>query len=286
MIKGSPTDDGLAMFIESCQAATTKEASLHAHPTLNSSGMQRIVALQPHPDDVALSVGGLLARSEANVTLLTVFGDSLNSEVAVQRAAEDARFAHIIGATHCNLRFLESASCSSMSNRAPIDEAVRKWLYEEQGRALLIAPAAVSRHPDHRMIQQLAMDLGCGVFWEDVAFWGIYGSSIDDRILFSCRNELPLAQYTLVAIDVSSQIEMKAIMLASYGSQSADTWRPLRYAWTAAREINAPFEFCERLLVHDEYLARVEQLVGGFLKSAGTLQYGTSKVRVAWIDKI
>lgn len=274
-----PTDEGLVAFIEKCNAAAAFRYSLN----ISQSNGPSPVVLQPHPDDVALSIGGLLALIHANVTLLTVFGSSQLSGAKGQRAAEDAEFAGLLGADLRYLNFSERSSSSQMPEAGLIEPVVRANLWSEIESGLLIAPAAVSRHPDHRVVQQIAANLGSGVFWEDVAFWGIYGSSVDDRVLFSLRNNPALADFTLVAVDISCHLESKAMMLGCYRSQSLDVWRPLRYAWTAAREIDAPFQYCERLFVRDDCVVNLEHLVGASLVRAGTLLYGATKVRTGWM---
>jgi LmbE family N-acetylglucosaminyl deacetylase len=281
-----PDNDGLSSFIRHWTRETAEHEPwcLHARSTITRG---RIVqALQPHPDDVALSIGGFLARIEADISLLTIFCGGTHLDAVTQRSLEDQECANLLHAQYRCLEFAERASIDDPANIDSIGARVRSEVIVEDADKMLMAPAAVSRHPDHRVVQRLAIDLGCAVFWEDVAFWGIYGCSIDDRVLFSQRRELKLDEFTLVAVDISSQLEAKASMLSCYQSQSRDRWRPLRYGWTAARECGAPFDFCERLFVRDDRIPQFERLVGGVLVRAKSMLYGTSLLRTAWIAEI
>ncbi|MFJ9908828.1 hypothetical protein ACIRVK_39270 [Streptomyces sp. NPDC101152] len=53
--------------------------------------------------------------------------------------------------------------------------------------AELLAPAAVTRHPDHLLVHEAAARLGCRWFWEDLAFWSTYALAGCDQHLFRAR---------------------------------------------------------------------------------------------------
>jgi len=278
----TPTDDGLAEFIKCCTSAATRTRKPLSVPI--GQAQHQLLLLQPHPDDIALSVGGILARVLAQLAIITVYANGHNPEMAGCRRAEDAEFAQLLRADLLTLNLPENPSSSPVSNSDLVLHTMRAATRQFTG-AILLAPASVARHPDHRVVQRVAADLGCGVFWEDVAFWGIYGSCVDDRVLLCERADLALDEFTLVAVDISRQIEAKAMMLGCYSSQSTDVWRPLRYAWTAAREIGAPFSYCERLFIHDRHIREVERVLGASISAAGSLRYGTTDVRTGWFTE-
>jgi LmbE family N-acetylglucosaminyl deacetylase len=279
----TPDDDGIATFIDRCNdAAAATRAPLNAG---GAPGKAALVALQPHADDMALSVGGVLARVAANLVFLTIFGGSREFGAASPRESEDAELAQLLDAGHYYLDFPEHKSSEQLPDIDPIARVVQARVLAQKADAILLAPIAVARHPDHRVVQRIAEGLGCGVFWEDVAFWGIYASSVEDRTLFSLRSCPSIARFTLIAVDISSHIWSKAMMLGCYRSQSTEVWRPLRYAWAAAREIGAPFDYCERLFVCDDHVANVQRLLGSRLVRGRTIQYGASWVRTGWIGE-
>jgi LmbE family N-acetylglucosaminyl deacetylase len=280
MFHWQPTDAGFAEFVEHCSnRATAAVPSLQRPDSLETA----LIVLQPHPDDAALSVGGVLANSSGKLTLISVFDQSEDATSTIRRHSEDLAFAKLLLADLRTCLLSESKSSSATRDPELVRSTLLSSLPKGTDRGLMLAPAAVGRHPDHRVLQAVAAELGCGIFWEDVAFWGIYASSIDDRILFSIRDHLRIEQFTLVALDISFHVEAKAVMLGLYSSQSTEVWRPLRYAWTAAREIGAPFHYCERLFVHDEHLPRVEQHWRGEVISGKPLRYGICDVKTGWL---
>jgi LmbE family N-acetylglucosaminyl deacetylase len=241
-----------------------------------------LVLLQPHPDDCALSIGGTLLKVGNPVSILTVFSVSATAALSAARQAEDRRFATVVGAEWRHLGGRERRSTSAEHTpavAAQIADATRSL--SVTGGGVLLAPAAVARHVDHRTVHQAARSLDAVAFWEDVAFWSIYGASVEDRVQFALRSPEWLADQVLVAVDITDSVRAKAALLACYRSQSDETWRPLRYAWAAARELGRQ-GYCERLFVPADLVAEQAPLLGLDVEPGPVLQYGTIPVRTAW----
>ena len=226
------SDDRLVRFIEQCDTLGLRDSA----PTLNPyTEIALVVALQPHPDDVALSIGGIVSALSQRVHLITLFSNSGDTQISKERIREDSDFAQLINGQYKHLDLHQGDHRENVPDPIQFARALKdNQVFGEQTQ-LLIGPASVSRHADHIFTQHVARSLACQVYWEDVAFWAIYGSSVEDRMLFSLRSSSPIFGYTLVAVDISQWMESKARMLRCYPSQSKELWRPLRYAWTAAR---------------------------------------------------
>jgi LmbE family N-acetylglucosaminyl deacetylase len=224
---------------------------------------QPIIALEPHHDDVVLSIGGMLLATHRPARVLTVF---TNTESALPEVVDSANAGHY---TISGLREEESAAALSViaverrtlrltDARSPyqartadftdrladkISAAIDGWPGE------LLAPAAVTRHPDHLAVHEAARMLGCRLFWDDTAFWPTYAANVDDRLLFAMRTGGAL---DIEYVDITAQVLDKLTLLLMYRSQVApiEMYRPLRYNWTVAREAAAAdstMRFAERL---------------------------------------
>jgi LmbE family N-acetylglucosaminyl deacetylase len=135
------------------------------------SGGARLLAISPHPDDAAFSVGGLLDLTcgawERHVgTLVGVSEYELRPapagadpvEVSARRREEDRRFAAVAGvALHAGTVLDAPLRNPGLSPfRAPLDAHVAefaavidRWVREIQP-TLLLAPLGIGGHADHR----------------------------------------------------------------------------------------------------------------------------------------
>lgn len=234
-------------------------------PQRRASG-RRLVVLEPHHDDLALSASGLLLSQPRPLTVITVFtrSTSAHSLVRAQHPGEDAisrlradearQALKPMQATHRMLGYRDARP-----PYGPYDSAVLKQVTTEIERVLteiggedaeLFAPAAVTRHPDHLLVHEAARRLGCRWFWEDAAFWQTYALSADDRHLFESRVGNTL---TPELADITDAVMDKLTLLHLHGSQLQPVhamYRPLRYAWTTAAPLRAetgdPRRFAER----------------------------------------
>lgn len=120
-----------------------------------------VLALGPHPDDVELSCGGLLAASAARgqrvgIADLTRGELSTNGTVEV-RAGEAAAAAEILGAVvRENLGLPDGGLRSEHAEHIDaVVGVIRRWR-----PALLLAPHTAARHPDHAATGALARTAG------------------------------------------------------------------------------------------------------------------------------
>ncbi|MFD6970061.1 hypothetical protein [Streptomyces sp. NPDC059979] len=100
--------------------------------------------------------------------------------------------------------------------------------------AELLAPAAVTRHPDHLAVHEAARRLGCRWFWEDAAFWSTYGLSGCDQQLFEQRTG---GVFEAVLEDITATVLDKVTLLHMHGSQmhpARKMYRPIRHAYSVA----------------------------------------------------
>jgi len=273
-----PTDTDMSAFV-----SQFREPGEPPSPPGRDHGSPALRLLQPHPDDCALSIGGLLARVANPLRVITVYSEAATPAESLNRTAEDRRFADAIGATWHGLGHRERTSLSAPRASDEVEALITELAGLPEAGGLLLAPAGVARHVDHIAVHDAARRLSAAVFWEDVAFWSIYAASVEDRVLFSIRNADWLPHYVLVAVDILGSVRHKAALVACYRSQSVEFWRPLRYGWAAAGELGRG-GYCERLFVRCD---RVDQVAGALglemeVVDGPPLQYGTVTVRTAW----
>jgi LmbE family N-acetylglucosaminyl deacetylase len=234
----------------------------HLVPVQGFSG-EPIIALEPHHDDVVLSISGTLLATRRPARVVTVFTDteSARPEVAASaksgqltisalREQESAAALSVIAVERRTLGLADArppyeARTSGFTTRLAemISVAIDGWVGE------LFAPAAVTRHPDHLAVHEAARMLGCRSFWDDTAFWPTYGANVDDRMLFALRTGGAL---DIEHVDITAHVLDKLTLLLMYQSQMSpiEMYRPLRYNWTVAREARAgarAMRFAERL---------------------------------------
>lgn len=251
--------DGNTSVIE-VTAPYTGDRFLIQRPALAS---RPLVVIEPHHDDLALSASGMLLYQARPLTVITVFTRSNTvhraarqhypdeSAVSTLRAIEANETLRVFSARHLQLGYPDARP-----PYAPYDSTLLNKVTQdlentlaELGDAELLAPAAVTRHPDHLLVHEAARRLGCRWFWEDIAFWSTYGLSVDDQQLFRERVGDSLAEETY---DITPVLLDKFTLLRLHASQlqpDAALYRPLRYAWTIAaplRQRSGRPRFAER----------------------------------------
>ncbi|GHE88413.1 hypothetical protein GCM10018772_10120 [Streptomyces fumanus] len=207
-----------------------------------------VLVIEPHHDDFALSASGTFLAHPRPLTVATVFTRS----TSVHPALEDT---YVTEAAVSALRSREGAAALAPfaahrialghQDAAPpyrpfdphhldrITDELRE-IAEARPDAELLAPAAVTRLPDHLLVHAAAVRLGCRWFWEDLAFWPTYALAGCDQHLFRARTG-----HALVAepADITDVVLDKVTVLHMHGSQMHPVrkmYRPIRYAWTTA----------------------------------------------------
>ncbi len=210
-----------------------------------------VVVLEPHHDDLALSASGFFLARPRPLTVVTVFTDTGSAHKSVQARhpgrelvsrlrAEESREAlrpfraeqHLLGRADTEAPYGPHSQDTLEQITAELER-----LLSDLGDVELLAPAAVTRHPDHLLVHEAARRLGCRWFWDDVAFWQTYALSVDDRHLFSERTAGSLASEL---IDITDAVLDKLTLLYLHASQLQPLnamYRPIRYAWTTAAEL-------------------------------------------------
>jgi LmbE family N-acetylglucosaminyl deacetylase len=136
----------------------------------------RCLALSPHPDDIALSLGGTIASHQLEIqSIVTVFSRSLFSPyykfdnaraVTLRRRSEDSTFAKRIRASLLDLGFpdttlrgypdLECIHKVRSSNKDPVFLKVQsrfRTILPKLARLVALVPLALGNHVDHRIVR-------------------------------------------------------------------------------------------------------------------------------------
>lgn len=128
--------------------------------------------VSPHPDDAVLSLWQLLT-GPGHVRVVNVFAGSPNGGCAAglwdrltraedsvsrvaERRAEDEQALALAGRTALNLDFLDDQHCEGEQRLVPLVDAIAA---ASPDTALLLAPAALGEHPDHRRARAAALAL-------------------------------------------------------------------------------------------------------------------------------
>lgn len=220
-----------------------------------------VIVIEPHHDDFVLSASGRFLAYPRPLTVITVFTRSSSVHPALEAAYPT------VGEVS-SLREEEAASSLRPFNarRIPLGHKDATPPYRAFGptrlvaitrelerviaaipAAELIAPAGVTRHPDHLLVHEAARRLGCLWFWEDLAFWPTYALAGCDRALFHQRTGTSLVPEIT---DITSTVLDKVTLLRLHGSQmhpARKMYRPIRHAWTvAADRLDSAGLFAER----------------------------------------
>lgn len=202
--------------------------------------MTHIVAISPHLDDAAFSVGGLLAacaRKGDRVTILTCFTGNVAApsgfalacqldkglrpeiDYMALRRAEDVAACAAIGAEPVHLPLLEAphrgyASAPELFATRRPDDAVLAPLTKALASQivalspdLLLGPLAIGNHVDHWLVRDALAAIGAPVLlWED---WPYLTRTGDQR------SDTPALIHPLDGTDRAA----RAAMCAAYASQ-------------------------------------------------------------------
>lgn len=196
-----------------------------------------VVVVSPHPDDAALSCGGLLlSLPPINLTLLTVFGQSrwmLGMDdrdvpadvVTALRSKEDRAYADLLGANLVTLDAQDSSlrgyDSVTECGDGPLDrsasEHVQGLLAESLNRIrpdCVFGPAAIGQHVDHRLVSAGLASLSRCYPWSLVLFEDLPYAALDTG---SAARLSSIDPGVIVSIDAS--MDRKLEMLRIYCSQ-------------------------------------------------------------------
>ncbi|MEU9089736.1 PIG-L family deacetylase [Streptomyces sp. NPDC048428] len=210
-----------------------------------------VLALEPHHDDFALSASGTFLAHPRPLTVATVFTrstsvhpsleDAYSTESAVShlREREGAAALAPLAATRLALGHKDAEPPYRPYDEGRLDQITEELraIVSAHPDAELLAPAAVTRHPDHLLVHEAAVRLGCRWFWEDLAFWSTYALAGCDQHLFRSRTRAALVPSL---VDITSVVLDKCTVLRMHGSQmypARKMYRPIRHAWTAAADL-------------------------------------------------
>lgn len=201
----------------------------------------RVMAVSPHPDDVALSAGGLIWKlhSSNTIRLLTVFGRSRwvshsiarelrdSETITALRAEEERNYAEQLAAD-CNILPYEDASLRSydaVSERlkthdpASWREQVKASVRMEIARYrphLLIGPAGIGNHIDHVIVSEAINELEripdmAVLFYQDLPY------ATEPELRAGTPNRFDIAG--VLDIDIEAGLDQKVRNLGLYASQ-------------------------------------------------------------------
>lgn len=159
---------------------------------------RRLALISPHPDDVAYSSGGLVARlaGRCELHLVTVFTHSAwaapkalrsagSAAISAMRYVEDKAFCDRFGLRLSSLGLADSslsgyddeselAASAERDPRAPVAARALRALLAELAPDGILAPAAVGGHVDHRIVRDALLTRSHGVaslaFYEDLPY--------------------------------------------------------------------------------------------------------------------
>ncbi|MFI8514047.1 PIG-L deacetylase family protein [Streptomyces sp. NPDC085460] len=218
--------------------------------TRTSAG-RPVLVIEPHHDDFALSASGAFLARPRPLTVITVFTRSRSVHPALETTyptihavseLRDREGAAALAPFGARRRLLGHKNAEPPYR--PYDPRALEQVTEELRRVVaahpdaeLLAPAAVTRHPDHLLVHEAAVRLGCTWFWEDLAFWATYALAGCDQHLFRTRTGATMRPEL---VDITDVVLDKVTVLRMHGSQmhpARKMYRPIRHAFTTAADL-------------------------------------------------
>jgi LmbE family N-acetylglucosaminyl deacetylase len=197
--------------------------------------------ISPHPDDAALSVGGIVGRlGDATLVLITCFTQSCSVDrddseaMTRKRLLEDEEYSSLIGATLITLDFPDT-SIRTNAGRAELDPErevrlrndllgsldaiLQAWRFD-----VILAPSAIGDHTDHEHCREIAVQRCTGqplYFYEDLPYAQMHGGP--DRVHQTVLARCP--QFRSVEVPLCAEdMRKKMSALSIYRSQIHPEW--------------------------------------------------------------
>ncbi|MGM0575271.1 MAG: bacillithiol biosynthesis deacetylase BshB1 [Myxococcota bacterium] len=175
-----------------------------------------LLAFGPHPDDVELCCGGLLAKMAAAGHRVGVVdmtrGELASNGTPEERAEEAAAAARALGLVHReNLALPDGGLTPAAEQVARVVEAIRRLR-----PALVLAPWRQARHPDHEATSEIVTR---AVFFAGVRRYETAPSAerfVPDALIHYQMRGLFEPSFV---VDVTDAYEAKTRAIACYGSQ-------------------------------------------------------------------
>lgn len=241
-----------------------------AEALLDSLEGRGIVAVSPHPDDLALSAGGFLSLlvRRARVSVITCFSRSLWSPyldpasadvetISLVRRAEEEAFWKELGADGLFLDFddagLRGYEEKEELGAKPADDPLWPAFRRRFEAALdatrcdvILCPLSLGDHVDHLMVHSAATGRGgrppYQLFYEDLPYAAeLSDSDIRERVAERVVEPRP------VIFPLGDSFDRKLSYLACYPSQIS--WRESEVIYHHARRVSLDSYPCERLWV-------------------------------------
>jgi LmbE family N-acetylglucosaminyl deacetylase len=201
----------------------------------------RLAVISPHPDDMALSIGGLMGRiATADVLLITCFSQSCWSalsdceDFSKLRAMEDDAYAADLGVNIVRLNFPDTNVRSHVGRwslrqteeavlraqlREQLEETVKRW-----NASATFVPLGVGGHQDHLHCREAAVDslpADALVFYEDLPYADMEGGPTSAARVAAER--LPDCREWIAPLG-ADELRRKVKRLSHYRSQIAAPW--------------------------------------------------------------
>lgn len=205
-----------------------------------------VLAISPHPDDIALSCGGLVRMMvTTKLTIVNCFTLSVYAPLAninpqtpelvhSLRKSEDINYVQRVNAGRLDLKLdditLRYPQKKWLLEDPPLDEAFCELkerlteVLEQYPTALILCPLAIGNNVDHYFVREVVREATLTgqetVYYEDLPYGAWVGGP--SEVAVYTQNVLP-SIYQAVAVDVTKVFQDKLSDIAVYESQISDT---------------------------------------------------------------
>jgi bacillithiol biosynthesis deacetylase BshB1 len=183
---------------------------------MNVDGPVDVLAFGPHPDDIEIGIGGIVARHAGlghRVGLCDLTAGEMGSNGTVEERLAEAEAARVVlgAAWRVNLRLPDRGL-----NRDAAHVRVVASLVRRSRPRVVAAPYWVDRHPDHVSASELVSE---AVFSAGLRRYAAEGDAWKpERVCYYFINDSAAPSFV---VDVSAQYEVKQRALACHATQFA-----------------------------------------------------------------